>query len=442
MQEVSGCFAGDVGSVERWSSTAFPKGTNGSNETQHIHRGAFMAGRGYRMRVVLFPSSYPPYPLGGLEIAVKKLAEHLAMRGCTVMVVTGSLGWWPCKQLDTEWVTVHRVPLGLPSIVIRHGFRRLMTSLVHTVLRVLWAPLSLLYLLWLVRAFRPDVVNLHYIAGNAAFCLSARTLLNFKLLVSIHGTDIKSYPHRSVLMRWVTKRALEVADRVLSNSAALLRDAERISASVVGKSVVVGNGVDMAEFVSSPQSEYAQQRYVLCAARLVFNKGIDVLIEAFEMVHQMSGDLTLLIAGDVIERRKCAALVEELGLGGVLELLGRVEPAQIPSLLAGCDLFVLPSRQESFGIAILEAMASRKAVIATRVGGVPELVRHMENGLLVDAESPQKLARAMVLLIQDNELRDSLAEAGHETVKSRFTWEKVVDKYLDVYRQVGNQERS
>ena len=397
-----------------------------------------MTGRGYRMRVVLFPNSYPPYPLGGLEIAVQKLAEHLAMRGYAVMVVTGSFGWWPSKQLDSEWVTVHRVPLGLPSIVIRRGFRRLMTSLAHTVLRVLWAPLRLLYLLWLIRAFRPDVVNLHYIAGNAAFCLAAKRLLNFKLLVSIHGTDIKSYPHRSPLMRWVTKRALEVADKVLSNSACLLRDAERISASVIGKSMVVGNGVDMAEFVSSPQSEYAQQRYVLCAARLVFTKGVDVLIEAFAMVHQMSGDLALLIAGDGPERQKYAALVEESGLGGVVELLGRVEPTQIPSLLAGCELLVLPSRQESCGIAILEAMASRKAVIATRVGGVPEIIRDMENGLLVDAESPQQLAKAVVLLLQDNELRDRLAKAGYETVRSRFTWEKVVDKYLDAYRQVSD----
>jgi len=401
-----------------------------------------MAGRGYRMRVVLFPNSYPPYPLGGLEIAVQKLAEHLAMRGCAVMVVTGSLGWWPSKQLDSEQVTVHRIPLDLPSIVIRHGFRRLMTSLVHTVLRVFWAPLSLLYLLWLITAFRPDVVNLHYIARNALFCLAAKRLLNFKLIVSIHGMDINSYANRSLLMRWVTKRALEVADRVLSNSAALLKDAQRISDSVIGKSMVVGNGVDLEQFVSSPQSEYAQQRYVLCVARLVFKKGIDVLIEAFETVHQRFSDLALLIAGDGPQRQKYAALVEGSGLGSVVELLGRVEPSQIPSLLAGCELFVLPSRQEPFGIAILEAMASRKAVIATRVGGVPEIIRHMENGFLVDAESPQELAEAVVLLLQDNELRDSLAEAGYETVRSRFTWEKVVEKYLDAYQQVSDQRRS
>jgi len=401
-----------------------------------------MTGRGHRMRVVLFPNSYPPYPLGGLEIAVQKLAEHLAMRGCAVMVVTGSSGWLPSKQLDSDGVSVHRVPLGLPSIVIRHGFRRLMTSLAHTVLRVFSAPLSLLYLLWLIRAFRPDVVNLHYIARNALFCLAAKRLLNFKLLVSIHGMDVNSYANRLLLMRWVTRRALEVADMVLSNSASLLKDAERISASVIGKSMVVGNGVDMAEFVSSPRSERPDERYVLCVARLVLKKGIDVLIEAFKTVHHRSRGLTLLIAGDGPEHQKCAALVEESGLGGVVELLGRVESSQIPSLLAGCELFVLPSRQEPFGIAILEAMASRKAVIASRVGGVPEIIRHMENGLLVDAESPQELARAVVLLLQDNELRDSLAQAGYETVRSRFTWEKVVDKYLDAYRQVSDQRRS
>ena len=396
-----------------------------------------MVGPGYRLRVVLFPNSYPPYPLGGLEIAVQKLAEHLAMRGCTVMVITGSLGWWPSKQLDSEWATVHRVPLGLPSIVIRHGFRRLVTSLVHTVLRVFWAPLSLLYLIVVIKAFRPNVVNLHYIGGNAAFCLAAKASLSFKLLVSIHGTDINSYANRSVLMRWVTRRVLEVADRVLSNSASLLRGAERISTSVIGKSRVVGNGVDMAAFVSSSHSKYAHQRYVLCVARLVFNKGIDVLIEAFETVRQRFDDLALLIAGDGPERRKCAELVEESGLEGVVELLGRAEPSQIPPLLAGCELFVLPSRQESFGIAILEAMASRKAVIATSVGGVPEIIRHMENGLLVESESSEQLARALILLLEDIELRNLLANRGYETVKSRFTWEKVVNKYLDAYQQVA-----
>ena len=386
------------------------------------------------MRILLFPNSYPPR-LGGLEIAVKKIAEHLARRGCSVGVVTNSSGLFFSRQVEPPGITVYRMPLALPRVVTRAGLASLVQSLLKSVLSPVLMPATLLYLLSIIKAVKPEVVNLHYIGDNALFCLAARRLLKFRLVVNIHGWDIDSYANHSAPLRWVTRRTLRVADRVLSNSADLLTKAERICPAVKDKSEVVGNGVDVAKFDEASPFQH-RQPYVLGVGRFVHKKGFDLLVRAFESVHKEWPGVGLLLAGDGEQRDECEKLTKALGLGDVVKFLGAVDQPKVRTLLKGCELFVLPSRQEPFGIVILEAMASRKPVVATRVGGVPEIIRHMGNGILVKPESPEELGDAIILLFQDEALRSRLAAEWFETVKTRFTWDKVVDGYLEAYKAV------
>ena len=247
--------------------------------------------------------------------------------------------------------------------------------------------------------------------------------------------DIDRYTKRSRFSQILTKRTLLKADRVLSNSSDILSKAEKIEPTIKYKSAVVGNGIYLEDFESAPNYRHPR-RYILSIANFIYKKGQDILIHAFYILHQKHPDIDLLLAGDGSEKNKCIDLTKKLGISDSVKFLGKVERSKIPSLLAGCEVFVLPSRKEPFGIVILEAMESKKPIVATRVGGVPEIIEHMENGILVEPENPKELARAIEPLFNNLEMKQYLAEKGYETVLKKFSWSYIAEKYIQQYRLI------
>ena len=386
------------------------------------------------IRVILVPNSYPPQ-LGGLEIAVANVARELRAGGHDVTVVTTSPSLCFSKTEESGGVTVHCLPFALPRLVFRAGRGKLARSLVRSVLSPILAPFCLLELVRIIRRERPELVNLHYIAANAFYVLASQRFVDFRLVVNLHGNDIERYSQRSWPSRWLTRTALHRADMVLSNSANLLAGAERILPEVRCKSVVVGNGVHPEEFATKDRFQH-DTPYILSIGNFIHKKGFDNLIRAFRQIRREHPDVDLIIAGDGHEREACRRLAVRLGVNDALLLLGSVQHSQVPALLNGCEIFVLPSRQEPFGIVVLEAMAAGKPVVATRVGGVPEIVTDMKDGLLVEPESPGKLAHAVKLLLSEPDLMQRLGRNGRETVKKRFSWRRVVNRYVEAYQTV------
>ena len=110
--------------------------------------------------------------------------------------------------------------------------------------------------------------------------------------------------------------------------------------------------------------------------------------------------------------------------------------SDIPSLLRSMDIFVYPSLLEGLGTSLLDAMAAEVPVVATTTGGIPEVVSNGVNGILVPPRNPQALAKAVVTILQNNELAKKLGQAGRETVEKRFTVDRMVEGTLEVYRKV------
>lgn len=385
------------------------------------------------MNLLLIPNSYPPQ-LGGLEVAVYNVAHHLARRGNEVTVVAGTSAIRCSKEIESDEVTVYRMPFVLPRIVARCGYKRAILSLLKSVLTPWTVSLTFFKLFLIVKSIKPDIINLHYIAENSLFCLAVRKFLKFKFVVNIHGEDIGWYLYRSTFARLLTKTTLRKADYVLSNSGYLLRRAEQICPAIENKSAVVGNGINLGRFKTLGKYQNDKQ-YILSIGNFVFKKGFDVLVQAFDIIHRRCLDVELLIAGDGLERHKCMKIASELGLDGSIKFLGKVEPFKIPILLNGCKMFVLPSRREPFGIVLLEAMMAGKPIVATRVGGVPEVVREDENAILVEPESPKALADGIMELLESPDLSQRFGRRGREIVKE-FSWGKVADKYIAYYQQI------
>jgi len=380
------------------------------------------------LTILLIPNSYLP-KLGGLELAVYNVAHYLARKAHKVTVIAGTSIVKYSKEADSDSVTVYRMPFILPRVVTRCGYKKAMISLLKSIVTPCLIPLTFFKLFQIIRSTKPDIVNLHYIAENAFFCLLVRKFLRFNFIVNIHGEDIEWYNKRSFISRWLTKKTLQNADLVLSNSKYLLKKAEKICP--IKNKDVVGNGIDLKHFEDNKKYIH-NKRYILSIGNFGYKKGFDVLIKAFNIVSSKYPGVDLLMAGDGLERAKCERLVLEVKLNKSVNFLGKVGRTRIPLLLNGCELFILPSRREPFGIVLLEAMAAGKPIVATRAGGVPEVVKEGENAILVEPESSDALAQGIMKLLQDSDLRKRFGEKGKEIVKN-FTWDKVIERYIKIY---------
>lgn len=161
-------------------------------------------------------------------------------------------------------------------------------------------------------------------------------------------------------------------------------------------------------------------------------KGHDVLLRALARLRDRGVAVAVLVVGDGDERDRIHGLARELGIDGKeARFLGFRK--DVPDLLVGADFFVLPSRDEGLPLAVLEAMARRLPVVVTPVGGVPEVVRDEEHGLLVPVDDHDALAGAIERLARDRALGRRLGEAGHARVRDDFSFEKMTRKYEQLY---------
>jgi glycosyltransferase involved in cell wall biosynthesis len=188
-----------------------------------------------------------------------------------------------------------------------------------------------------------------------------------------------------------------------------------------------------AELGASPEHVVA-----LVLANLVHRKGIDVLLQA--MARARVDKLQLWIAGDGEERGTLEALSRELGLAQRVRFLGR--QGDSAGLLAACDFSCLPSRREGLGVAALESMASARAVLASRVGGLAEAVEHDACGLLVEPEDVTGLAEALERLSAERELRERLGRGGPRSLERCYLASQMVERYVDLYARVLAETRA
>jgi glycosyltransferase involved in cell wall biosynthesis len=175
---------------------------------------------------------------------------------------------------------------------------------------------------------------------------------------------------------------------------------------------------------------------LVCVARLEPHKGIEFLLRAFAILTELRPDARLTIAGDGADRRKLERLARELGLTGNVAFLGNTSREQVGRILDEADVAVLPSLTEGLPVSLLEALARGIPVVASRVGGIPELVQDRVNGLLVPPADSAALAGALKLLVSDPTLRLQLAQSARRIFRTMGLDEQaVVAGILDLYRE-------
>jgi N-acetyl-alpha-D-glucosaminyl L-malate synthase BshA len=295
------------------------------------------------------------------------------------------------------------------------------------------------------RAFRLDVIHAHYAVPHATAARLAQQVLEAtdrhvpRVVTTLHGTDITlvgNDPSFSEIVAY----SIEQSDGVTAVSESL-RDSTRSELGVRREIAVIPNFLDCSIYRRQEVPADLRRRYVGDAQKLVIHvsnfrpvKRIEAVLRIFAQIAKQV-DARLLLVGDGPDLATAYRLGRELGVSALVELVGAQE-AVIP-LLSVADLFLLPSAQESFGLAALEAMACGVPVVASRVGGLPEVIEHGVTGFLHPPEDEGAMAESGIALLTDPARSRRIAAAARRTVTDRFCSERVVPMYETYYERVA-----
>jgi glycogen(starch) synthase len=227
------------------------------------------------------------------------------------------------------------------------------------------------------------------------------------------------------------------ADWVLTVSEAMLSDVRAIS-DIESKSSVIHNSIDEAGVAPTPLPFHPAR--LLCLGRVAREKGFDVALDAFrEIVTQFPG-IRLVIAGDGVERNSLMRRASALGVEEHVDFPGWISPESIAGLINSCTAMIIPSRwREAFGNVALQAMQMGRPVIASNVGGLPEIVIDHVTGYLIPPENPVLLAGAFRELLSDYTAAVRMGEAGRVRAASQFQFSHYVDLHEQLYRRIIEQ---
>ena len=307
--------------------------------------------------------------------------------------------------------------------------------------RTNWDLSAILRLARFMRRRKVDIVHTHLFIGGA-FGRLAALLAGVPVMVT---TEQNAYAQGHLLPRWqVLADALlaRLTDRLVAVSQGTRDYLARVERVPPAKMKVVPNAIPWPEAVPDLRVEAVKRELgaegrspVLgTVARLTPQKGLDYLLQALSVLRTRFPDLFCVIVGEGEMRAGLESLAVRLGLENHVRFCGLRR--DVPAILQGLDLFVLPSLFEGLPLALLEAMAAGKPVVATRVAGSSEVIEDGVNGRLVPPADADALAEAMIALLDDRELAQTLARRGRETVRQQYTIGPVAEAYERLYEEL------
>lgn len=289
----------------------------------------------------------------------------------------------------------------------------------------------------LARRSGADVLHAHNTL-SLLYAVMAGFITRKPVLATLHGANYEGPARHRKLRRWLARRCAAVAC-VSQDALAAAREQDRIDPKRLR---LVYNGIDLGEIAAAaPQREAARdglsleagQAAIISVGRLSPEKDYGTLLAAVGELAGREDAPCLLLVGDGPERSKLEQKARELGLGQAVRFLGA--RGDVPRLLAASDLFALSSLSEGVSMALLEAMAAKLPVVATNVGGNPEVVLPGDTGLLVPPADPQALARGLAQILDDPTQAQAMGRAGAARVQERFSLEAMCRAYAELYRQ-------
>ena len=380
-------------------------------------------------RVCLVTHFFPPH-VGGIEKVSYEQSKRLTQSGFEFDVLTSK----------TEGQTRHPIKginvYAYPSLKFADRFG---------------VPYPLLtvdaYKLFAKTIRNCDLVHAHghvYLSSCLAGMLAKK--YNKPFIVTQHNTyiDYKSWLNTVETLNDIIigKSVLKRADRILTVSKETMKYVLSLGADKT-KTSVMYNGVDTSCFQSANKKQSRQKlglpqdrKIVFSARRLVYKNGLDTLLESAQVLAKNHPEVLFVVAGKGPSRSLIEDRIQELGIQKNIQLAGFVPDELLPVYYGAADLFLLPSASgEGLPLVLFEAMSCGLPVVATTVGGTPEIVEHMQNGVLVPPQDPQAMADGMCKLLADNQTTIEIGKQAKEYILNKLSWKENARQLLQVYQQ-------
>lgn len=362
------------------------------------------------MRVLFWSLTFWPN-IGGIEVLAAKLVPALRDRGHEFLVVAPKSSPELPDEAQYHGIPIHRfsfqnttTPAGIDHLVeVRQKVAKLKS------------------------AFAPDLVHINGVGPTDFFHLTTRNAHRAPSLVTLHG---EWHPHADAIVR----QTLGAADWVAGCSGAVLDRGRRLAPEIGPRSSVIYNSLEIPALPPAPLP--FEPPRVLCLGRLSPEKGMDLALAAFVPVVSRFPRARLTIAGNGILRSDLERQAACHGIAHAVDFIGWVAPEKVPALINASTIVLMPSRQDSMPLVALEASLMARPIVATRVGGLPEVVAHEETGLLVESENSEALARAVVSLLSHPDVARRMGESARARAQTLFGWERHVDAYDALYHSL------
>lgn len=398
------------------------------------------------LNVIVLTSSYPRYPGDNASVFLRYLNASLSKKGIEIHLVAPASDVAE-KQLD-DGVHVYRfryLPRPLRKLAYGSG---ILPNLRNNPLLWITVPFFLLSmaasLVRNVYRTKADIIHCHWVIPQGLIAMLTAPFHRKKYIITVHGGD--AYSLNSHILQFVKRCVLRHAKAWTANTDSTAAAAVR--PEITHNARIIPMGVDVKIFSEGKRNTKRKgmpigTHVILFVGRLVEQKGVSILLKAFSIFLESSEQNTVLwIVGDGIFRKKLEMETGQLNIGDKVRFWGNINNELLPDFYAAADIFVGPSivddtgNSEGQGVVFIEAFASGTPVIASRVGGISDIIEHGRSGYLVPPASPELLAIALAELSSNPVLRNTLILNAKKDVFSKYNWQRIADDFYQLYQEV------
>lgn len=363
-----------------------------------------------KIKIVILAAFYEPY-MSGAERMVKEIVERLGDK-YEITLITGRYDKANPKTEDRPTFKLIRVGVGHKQL--------------DKLLYILLGALK-------VRKIRPKIA--HAIMESYAGMVLVLVKYLFpktKRILTLQSGDLDDPSKLGRVHQKLTWKIIHRSPNIVTAiSSALAKRAENLG--VKKENIfITPNGLDFSDV---PKKSEKIKNRVICVGRLSWEKAHKYTLEAWTKVLKEFPDAKLYFVGEGSERDDIEKQIKEFHLNNSVTLTGDLPNKQVLEELSKSEVFVCPSLAEGLGIVFIEAQACGVPPIGTRVGGIPDVIQHEENGLLIEPKNSEEIAKAIIRLLRDKELTNRLAEKGHKTSR-RFEWERIINEIDRIYKRL------
>ncbi len=401
----------------------------------------------------MLTSSYPKFRGDTTAPFIESIATHIAAQGVETHVVLPEHRELKRAAIE-DGVYFHPYQYALRPQWTVWGYAEALRADVQLKRGVYaLAPVALLSavntMLKLTAERRFDVIHAHWVLPNAPTAALAARWRNVPLVVSLHGSDV-FMAEKNSLFGSAARMSFNRAAWITACSDELMNRAIALGADE-NKTELIPYGADAKAFhvqsadaarVRANLNLNAKDVMILAVGRMVYKKGFEFLLAALPQILQRAPNARLVLVGYGDLRDDLESKAHSLGLNGHVTFAGRVPREEIPAYFAAADIVAVPSVRDEAGNVdglpnvVLEGMAAGKAIVASNIAGLTDVIENGASGILVPEKDAPALAKAIVSLAQDTALRERLGAQGRTQVHEKLNWHNVARRFIDVYKRV------